>query len=505
MSSAIVIGAGIGGLATAARLAHAGYDVTVLEKSSSPGGRANIIEKDGFRFDTGPTLFLMPEVFRQTFASVGERMDDHLELVRLDPTYRVHFHDSSFIDLTSDLVLMRERLDAIEPGSFGAYLSFLSEGYRHYYVSLDRFVGRNFRNILEYFSPANLPLIVQLKALMKHYANTSNYFRDQKLRAAFSFQNMYLGVSPYDALATYSLLQYAELAEGIWFPRGGMYRAIEALESIAKGLGAHFHYNTPVQAIEVDGTRATGVLLDNGERIQADVLVANADLPYVYSDLLPHDGTSAYLNKLKYTSSALMFYWGVKGTTEQLLPHNVFLADHQYRQSFDRIFRDLTMPDDPSFYVHVPSSIDASTAPDGDSALMILVPVGHLNDEKSQDWDGLRQRARTTVITMLEKLGVSNLNDRIVCETTLGPPDYLKMNLAKGSAFGLSHNFWQVGYLRPHNRHVRYGNLYFAGASTHPGTGLPIVLLSAQLAVERILQEQPAPAKVMPSAVPHPA
>lgn len=494
MSTALVIGAGIGGLAAAARLARAGYRVTVLEKSSRPGGRVNLVEKDGFRFDTGPTLFLMPAVFRQTFEDLGERMEDHLDLIRLDPTYRVNFHGGSSLDLTGDLLRMREQLDALEPGSFEAYTRFVSEGYRHYYISLDRFVGRNFRSIFEYFSPANLPLIVQLKALQKHYANTARYFKDERLRAAFSFQNMYLGVSPYDALATYSLLQYTELAEGVWFPRGGMYRVIEKLAAIAEGLGVEFRYSTPAERIEVNGSRVKGVVLPDGERLAADVIVANADLPYVYKHLLPADqSATARLEKLKYTSSALMFYWGVQGSVEPLMPHNVFLAHQRYRESFERIFRDLTLPDQPSLYIHVPSQIDASFAPAGKSCVTCLVPVGHLNERQPQDWDALQQRARSAIFQACASVGLDDIEQRIVSETTLAPPDYLAMNLMKGSAFGLSHNFTQVGYLRPRNRHAHYSNMYFAGASTHPGTGLPIVLLSARLAVERILQEQPAP------------
>lgn len=191
-----------------------------------------------------------------------------------------------------------------------------------------------------------------------------------------------------------------------------------------------------------------------------------------------------------------MFYWGVKGEKSPLLlHHNVFLADDEYRASFDRIFSDLTLPDRPSFYVNAPARTDPSFAPaDGDS-LMVLVPVGHIDSQRPQDWAALTARARTAVLERLEGLGVKNLRERIVFEETMGPPDYQnRLNLAKGSAFGLSHNFLQVGYLRPHNRHPRYTNLYFAGASTHPGTGLPIVLLSARLTVERILQEQTAPA-----------
>jgi phytoene desaturase len=495
MNSALVIGAGIGGLATAARLARAGYRVSVLEKGSRPGGRAGVLTQDGFRFDTGPTLFLMPDVFAETYAALGERMHDHLDLVRLDPTYRIRFHDETTLDLSANLYDMRVQLEAMEPGAFAAFLRFMSEGYRHYHLSLERFVGRNFSSLFDYFSPANLPLILRLKALVKHHANTARHFRDPRLQAAFSFQNMYLGVSPYDAPATYSLLQYTELADGVWFPRGGMVRVIESLAAIAAGLGVHFRYDAPVARIDVEAGRATGVTLADGERLRADLVVANADLPYVYAALLPDDGTAARLVAKKYTSSALMFYWGVTGErSAALLHHNVFLADHRYRESFERIFHDLTLPEIPSFYICAPTRTDPSFAPpDGDS-LMVLVPVGHLNERQPQDWAALQARAREAVLARLSTLGLGDLSGRIVFEATMGPQDYQReLNLVKGAAFGLSHNFAQVGYLRPHNRHPRYRNLYFVGASTHPGTGLPIVLLSARLVTERILKEQAVP------------
>jgi len=492
VNKAIVIGAGIGGIAIAARLARNGFAVTVFEKNSQPGGRFNKIQEDGFHFDTGPTLFLMPEVFAETYRALGVKMEDYLELIRLDPTYRVHLHDGTTIDLTADLNDMRIQLDAIENGSFEAYLRFLSEGYRHYNLSLKHFVGRNFINLFEFFSPMNIPLIFSLKALSKHYKNVSRYFHDPRLRAAFSFQNMYLGLSPYEALATYSLLQYTELAEGVWFPKGGMYRTVETLAGIAEGLGVKFIYDTPVSRIDTDSSRVSGITLADGEKMKSDLIIANADLPYVYSTLLSDKRASSKLEKRKYTSSALMFYWGTKGArSQQLLHHNVFLADHKYKESFTNIFHDLTLPEEPSFYVSAPTRTDPGFAPpDGDS-LLVLVPVGHLSDRNKQDWNSLQQRAREFVLSKLAELGIDNLAGKIVFEEKIGPLDYLSsMNLVKGSAFGLSHNFTQVGYMRPHNRHARYGNLYFVGASTHPGTGVPIVLISARLVMERILSEK---------------
>ncbi|RPI24932.1 MAG: phytoene desaturase, partial [Chloroflexota bacterium] len=286
-----------------------------------------------------------------------------------------------------------------------------------------------------------------------------------------------------------SLLQYTELADGVWFPMGGMYRVIESLESIAKDLGVEFLYDAPVDQIEVENNRAGGIRLENGIRITADVIVANADLPYVYKNLLPETVSTDNMERKKYTCSALTFYWGLDQTIPQLGTHNVFLAG-EYRQSFDRIFEDLTLPDEPSFYIHAPARIDPSAAPAGQDSLMALVPVGHLGPKGSQDWRALKDRAREAMFRRLGEMGLSGLDKHIKFEINYTPKDWQNLyNLEKGAAFGLSHNFAQVGYLRPRNRHARYKNLYFVGASTHPGTGLPIVLLSARLTAERILKE----------------
>lgn len=488
-TSALVIGAGIGGIATAARLAKNGFDVTVVEKNAQPGGRCNQLIEDGHRFDIGPTLFLMPEVFAETYEALGERMEDHLDLMRIDPTYRVRFNDGEELLLTSDILKMQEQLERIETGSFGGYLRYLAEGNQHYRMSLKHFVGRNFRNLLEYFSPGNLPLLFKLKALVKHYDNVGNYFSDPHLKAAFTFQNMYLGLSPYEAPATYSLLQYTELGDGVWFPRGGMYRIIESLVDIAGRKGVRFLYEAPVQKIEIEGDRATGVILEDGRRLTADLIVANADLPYVYSDLLDDARQSAKLDKKKYTCSAITFYWGVDRTYPSLLHHNVFLST-EYRASFDRIFHDFRLPDDPSFYVHAPARTDPAAAPEGQDTLMVLVPTAHIQEGTEQDWEDQKNRARAAVLKGLAAVGIEDLAEHIKFEHSYTPLEWRdEFNLAKGSAFGLSHNFAQVGYLRPQNKHRSYSNLYFAGASTHPGTGLPIVLLSARLTTERILED----------------
>lgn len=488
--TALVIGAGIGGIATAARLAKNGYDVTVLEKNDTAGGRCNQFVKDGHRFDIGPTLFLMPEVWEETFASLGEKMGDHLELRRIDPTYKVYFDDGLQLELTSDIGKMQTQLEAVEKTAFSGFLNYIAEGNKHYKVSLEKFVGRNFLNIFEYFSLKNLPLIFQLKALGKHYKNTSRFFKDERLKAAFTFQNMYLGLSPYDAPATYSLLQYTELAEGVWYPMGGMYAGIEALVKIAEKLGVKFVYNAPVKKINVGKWKVESVETTDGRRLTADIFVGNADLPYIYKELLPESNEAKKLEDKLYTCSTIMFYWGVDKQYPQLGHHNVFLGG-DYKASFDDIFEKHGLPQSPSFYVHAPARTDEASAPKGQDTLYVLVPVGHLDAKSKQDWQAIIKRARETVFARLAKeFNMTDLKEHIKFEEVYQPETWKnRFNLEKGAAFGLSHNFWQVGYLRPQNRHKQYKNMYFAGASTHPGTGLPIVLLSARLTTERILKE----------------
>ncbi|MEI6290645.1 MAG: phytoene desaturase family protein, partial [Chloroflexota bacterium] len=416
-----------------------------------------------------------------------------VKLTRVDPTYKIHFDDGFQLELTSDIGKMLHQLEKVEETAFQGFLSYISEGSKHYKISLEKFVGRNFYNIFEYLSISNLPLLCKLKALVKYYANAGKYFKDERLKAAFTFQNMFLGLSPYDASATYSLLQYTELAEGVWYPEGGMYRGITALIEIAIKLGVKFHFNSPVKSLTVEGNKIIGAAVDTGKVFNADIFAGNADLPYIYQVLLPKNNESAKLDKKLYICSTILFYWAVDKKYPEIGMHNVFLAGN-YKASFDQIFNDHDLPAEPSFYIHAPGRVDPAAAPDGQDTLYVLVPVGDIDDSRissPQDWKTLTDRARETVFSKLEKeLAITDLREHIKFEMIHTPLSWKSQyNLAKGAAFGLSHNFLQVGFLRPQNRHVKYKNLYFAGASTHPGTGLPIVLLSARLTTERILKE----------------
>ena len=488
-ASVIVIGAGVGGIAAATHLAHRGVHVTVLEKNSRPGGRCDRFSRDGHHFDSGPTLFVMPLVYEAEFAALGVSVHDVLKLRQVDPTYHLVFDDGSQLALTSNLRSMREQLEAMRPGSFEGFLRYLDEGHRHYELAMQRLVNRDFRKASEFFNLRNVPLAFSLKPLVPHYSNMSNYFDDPRLKSAFTFQDVYMGLSPFEAPSTFSMMSYTELAHGAWYPEGGMYQVVEALFEIAKSAGVEFRFETSVERIETNGRATRGVILADGTHLPADAVLANADLPYVYDDLLPDRDLAAEQSRKRFSCSTISFFWGVDKPYPALGPHTLFIAD-DYRQNFDSIIGHLTLPENPSLYVHAPARIDPSMAPDGQDTLIAIVPVGHMDEKGGQDWPALRDRARESVFSRLALLGIHDLEGHIKFEVNYNPLSWRKRyNLMKGSTHGLSHNLMQLGYFRPSNRHPRYHNLYFVGASTHPGTGIPTALISARLAATRMLEE----------------
>ncbi len=487
--SVIVIGAGIGGITAATHLARRGLHVTVVEKNSRPGGRCDRLSREGHHFDTGPTLLVMPLLYEAEFRALGTSMRERLDLQRVDPTYHLVFDNGSQLALTSDMKSLRAQLESIQTGSFQGLLRYLQEGDRHYQLALDKLVNRDFRKASDFFSFQNLPLLFRLKPLIHHYRNMSAYFDDPRLKTAFTFQDVYMGLSPFEAPATFSLMPYTELAHGVWYPKGGMYRVVETLTNLARAAGVEFIFNSAVEWIDANSTHARGVLLADGARLDADVVLANADLPYVYQNLLPQDGMVKALSRKRFSCSVISFFWGVNNTYEALGPHTLFLAD-DYRENFERIIRDLGLPANPSLYVHAPARLDPSMSPPGQDTLTAIVPVGHLSENGEQNWGELRDEARAHVFRRLRTLGITDLESHIKFEETYTPLSWRKRyNLVKGSTHGLSHTLTQLAYFRPSNRHARYQNLYFVGASTHPGTGMPTAMVSGRLVAERMMDE----------------
>ena len=487
--SVIVIGAGIGGIVAATHLAKHGFKVTVVEKNSRPGGRCDRLSRDGHHFDTGPTLLVMPLLYEAEFRALGTSMQEMLDLQRVDPTYHLVFDDGSKLALTSDMKSMQEQLEQFEPGSFDGLLRYMTEGHRHYHLGIERLVNRDFRKASEFFTLKNIPLLSQLKPLANHYRNMSAYFDDPRLKAAFTFQDVYMGLSPFEAPATFSMMPYTELAHGVWYPRGGMYSVVEALMKLSRQAGVEFIFDSSVKQVDVNSVHARGVILDDGQHLKADAVLANADLPYIYNDLLPDKKLAQSLSRKRFSCSVISFFWGLDKPYENLAPHTLFLAQ-DYRENFKSIIDKLGLPDNPSLYIHAPARLDPSMAPAGEDTLIAIVPVGHMSENGEQDWAAIRDQARQHVFRRLSLLGITDLESHIKFETNFTPLSWRKRyNLMKGSTHGLCHNLTQLGYFRPKNKHPRYDNLYFTGASTHPGTGMPTAMISGRLSAQRIMDD----------------
>ncbi|TVY55614.1 Phytoene desaturase, partial [Lachnellula suecica] len=490
--TAIVVGAGVGGIATAARLAKAGFSVTVLEKNSFTGGRCSILSHDGYRFDQGPSLLLLPGLFAETFRDLDTSLEaEGVELLKCEPNYNLWFGDGERFQLSSDTAVMKREIEKWEgKEGFERYLKWLGEAHRHYEISVKEVLHKNFTSIFNLLRPSFLVHLFALHPFESIYSRAAKYFWTERLRRVFTFGSMYMGMSPFDAPGTYSLLQYTELAEGIWYPVGGFHAVVAALVRICERLGVSIRLNTPVSKVltSPDGKTAVGILTESGETLTADLVLINADLVYAYSNLLPPSSYSKSLQKRDGSCSSISFYWSLSQKVPELTTHNIFLAD-EYRESFDAIFDRQSIPHDPSFYVNVPSRIDSTAAPAGKDALVVLVPVGHLLNsagqglaKTEQDWPALIASTRAAILqTIQSRTSCAPLAPLITNEITNDPTTWEStFNLDKGSILGLSHSFFNVLAFRPQTRCQSVKGVYFVGASTHPGTGVPIVLAGAK-------------------------
>jgi len=490
MKRVAIIGAGAGGIATAIKLAQNGYRVTVYEKNPTPGGRCGQLIREGHRFDLGATIFLMPSIYHEVFESLGLKLDECFESKPLPVIYKLFYGNGQTFDFTTNSAKMKAQLEKIEPGSFQFMQRYIKTGYNLFKISMTKLLGRNFYHIFEFINLGNVKLLFQIKTHIRHMTYIKQFFKNPLLQVAFTFQNIYVGQNPFTAPALFSMLPAAELSEGSIYPVGGMYKIIEKLLEVAKQLGVDFQYNKTVMRINVDANRANGLLFEDGSEIKADLIVANADLPYVYKELLPDRLRSLKMDFLNYSCSGMVFHWGLDKAYPQLAHHSVFLSG-DYKESLDKIFKDKTMAESPSFYIHAPVKNDPRAAPEGQDTISVIVPVGHLDPRKHQDWVALKQIAREGILNRLKAEGLKDLEEHIKFEICYLPKTWENvLNITKGSVFGsISHSILQMGYFRPHNKHPRYKNLYFVGGSTHPGNGVPLVLLSSKLTSERILKD----------------
>ncbi len=490
-SKAIVIGAGVGGLTAAMKLAHAGLEVELYEKSPVPGGRCGRVQVGDFRFDLGPTILLMPFVLEEVFQSLGRKLEDHLDIQRCDPHYRVHFRDGSRVILWTDPEKMKAELEGIEPGSYAKYQAFLKRGKLQNDAAFEHFITKHFSSVFDFVTPTSVPQIVRVGALSKLWSHVSKYFADDRLRQALSFQTMYLGVSPYDAPAVFALLPYTEATHGIWFPKGGMHAIPLALAEVCREEGVALHLGQGVKQVLVENGTAVGVELQDGTVRRADVVICNADYAWAVKNLLPEPLASrraAKLSRARFTSSGLMLYLGLRGKVDALLHHNVFFG-RDFKGSFNEIFKQGRVPDDISFYVNAPTRTESGFAPEGKDALQVLVPVPTLGERKI-DWKLEAPKVRAKVLARLKEEGYGDLESMIEVEQCLTPDDWqTHHNLERGANFGLAQNFMQLGPFRPQVYDPDLKNLFWCGASVQPGTGVPTVMISAGFAVDAVLAQ----------------
>jgi phytoene desaturase (3,4-didehydrolycopene-forming) len=455
------------------------------------------------RFDQGPSLLLLPNLFVEAFSDLGATLESEgVNILKCHDNYNIWFHDGERFKLSTDQAQMKREIERWEgKDGFTRYLDFLKEAHTHYELSITHVLNKNYPSLFSMLRPSFIRQTLNLHPFDSLYSRASRYFWTERLRRVFTFGSMYMGMSPYDAPGTYSLLQYTELAEGIWYPEGGFNRVLAALAVLGEKFGVEYRLSSTVKDIKLspptssDNRRAQGVILESGEALHADVVVINADLVYAYNNLLPPSSRAVSYSKRPSSCSSISFYWAMDRVVPELTGHNIFLAE-EYRSSFDDIFKRQQIPADPSFYVNVPTRVDPSAAPAGKDTIVVLVPVGHLLDVPAhkgipaQDWPAMVDKARKIVLSTIKSRTGVDIRPYIAHEIVNEPNTWKeKFNLDKGAILGLSHSFFNVLSFRPNTKHPSIGQLYFVGASTHPGTGVPICLAGSKITSEQILED----------------
>ncbi|MFP4176177.1 MAG: phytoene desaturase family protein, partial [Candidatus Brocadiia bacterium] len=488
--SIAVIGAGPGGLTAAMILAHNGLNVTVFEKKDRVGGRNAPLHLGDFTFDTGPTFLMMKGVLEEVFKMAGTDPSDHLNLMPVDPLYRLKFPDVEFCP-RSDPQKTREAIAETFPGNESGFDRFLETESRRY-RSLLPCLKRDYSSLTSYLNATFLSALPRMSLGRSVFGNLGRYFDDERLKLCFSFQSKYLGMSPWDCPAFFTMLAYIEHAQGIYHVRGGLNRISTAMADVARENGADIRLESPVERISVSDGRATGVVLPDGKELDFDRVVINADFGHAVNTLLPADCLRRYspdkLENWNLSCSTFMLYLGVDRTYTDLPHHNVIFAE-DYQRNVDEVMETGCLPADPSFYVQNASVSDPTLAPEGQSTIYVLVPVP--NTRADVDWDPITDEYADTVIGLVEERGgVEGLRENIVRKKVITPADWTdKYDVYRGATFNLAHTLFQLLYFRPHNRFEEIGNCYLVGGGTHPGSGLPTIYESGRISSELVLED----------------
>ena len=478
----VVVGAGLAGLSAALRLAGAGRKVTVVERESVPGGRNGLLKKSGYSFDTGPSVLTMPDLISDALACVGEDIKDWLDLVPLKPLYRAFYHDGSQLDVHADTNQMQteiaKSISSKEAEGYARYVEFVTKLYKY---EMKDFIDRNIDSPLNLLTP-NLARLIALGGFRRLAPKVNQFLKDPRTQKVYSFQAMYAGVSPQQALAIYAVIAYMDSVNGVFFPKGGMHAVPRALAGAAEKHGVTFKYSSTVTSIERKNGRATAVLTDKGERIPCDVVVLNPDLPVAWRDLLGKQPRS--VKRLKYSPSCATLLIGSSKTYDHLAHHNIHFGK-SWAGVFDELIKKKTLMSDPSILVTVPSKDDPALAPAGKSSYYVLFPTPNLSADI--DWEKTGPKYRDEMIKALENRGYDGFGDAIEVEQLTTPLDWKNQGMEQGAPFASAHTFFQTGPFRPKNLAKGFENIVFAGSGTQPGVGVPMVLISGRLAAERIV------------------
>ena len=487
--SVVVIGGGFGGLSTACYLADAGADVTLLEKNEQLGGRASRLERDGFRFDMGPSWYLMPDVFEHFFGYFGKSPDDYYELERLDPHYRIFFKDGDRVDMVPDLEQNKQVFEGYEPGAADALDRYLEKSRENYEIGMEHFVYEDRNTVRDFLDPSLAKYAWGLSLLGSMQDHVEKYFDHPKLQQIMQYTLVFLGGAPNNTPALYNLMSHVDFNMGVYYPEGGLGAVVDAIVDLGDELGVDYHTGTPATAIK---GRRGGFKVETPEAdFLADLVVSDADYAFTEQELLPEQKRQYdedYWDSRTYAPSAFLLYLGVEGDVDPLAHHSLVLPT-DWDDHFETIFEDPQWPDDPAYYLCVPSQTDDTVAPEGHSNLFALVPIA----AGLEDTPELRQTYRDLVLDdIADNTGV-DIRDRIVLEETFCVNDFAdRYNSREGTALGLAHTLRQTALFRPPHHSETVDGLYFTGSFTTPGIGVPMCLISGMVTAEEMAERERA-------------
>jgi phytoene desaturase len=483
----IVIGSGFGGLSAAIRLRAQGHEVTVVEQRDKPGGRAYVYQQDGFTFDGGPTIITAPWLFDELFAAAGKQVADYVQIVPIDPFYQIRFEDGTVFRYNGDTSAIIEQIQKLNPDDVRGYRAFLKQSERVFGAGMS-LIDKPFTTLMDMVKV--LPDLIRLRADRSVAGLTNRHIRDERLRQVFSFHPLLVGGNPFETTSIYTLIHHLEKTWGVWFAMGGTGKLVEAFVRCLQDIGGELRLSTQVQEITVDERtgQANGVRLASGEVLPADAVVSNGDVAFTYKHLVApkwrKKNTDARIDGLDYSMSLMVIYFGTNKQYEDIAHHEIIMGP-RYRGLLDEVFGTKTLAKDFSLYLHRPTATDPSLAPPGCDAWYVLSPVPHLGGPT--DWRVTSQAYRDRIMQYLEDRYLPGLSKHLVTEHRIDPlhfRDTLSSHL--GSAFSVQPTLLQSAWFRPHNKSEDIPNLYFAGAGTHPGAGLPGVISSGKIVADLI-------------------